>query len=422
MQLSARLSLCPSASSQAQAIGLQIQQLQNGEVFHSHVTLQAQQQLQELMSSAAPLEESSSTNAEAVPASSDIGFSRAALSTPSDAGSAVESAPHPPLLHASAELDNNFVAKEEMAEFQAALSLSLDNDGFSSGCGGNQQNTADHQSNTNDGDVSAMSSDSILHGDAPRTVEQSAVVESRCRIDVPEIHLRSETDASAFNAAAPVHVDRFSSPLMHDSSTAALSLDHSSIISSVSLPLASSIGATAAPSLSRIVHSPSHASFTYVNDVAVPSEYVSWNEFQRINKGLNRKRVSEVYRATPWFKENAKEFKPQVRLLVAPAHLFSFNHQELTCAQKDQVQMSWNNFQKFLKGRSTEVRLPDALVYFQTLAHSSTSQDISRLWQDYRRGCSSIDVNMKASVQLNCSADVYACTSSTAICNIVVSE
>ncbi|MCL4552509.1 MAG: hypothetical protein M1305_02990 [Candidatus Marsarchaeota archaeon] len=54
-------------------------------------------------------------------------------------------------------------------------------------------------------------------------------------------------------------------------------------------------------------------------DVPSNRQYVSWNEFQQINKGSNRERVSQVYRATPWFK--APRTQTQVRFPVALTHV-----------------------------------------------------------------------------------------------------
>jgi hypothetical protein len=54
LQLSARLTLNPAMpSAQSNSIGMQMQQLHNGEVFHSHLILQAQQQLRDLMTNTA---------------------------------------------------------------------------------------------------------------------------------------------------------------------------------------------------------------------------------------------------------------------------------------------------------------------------------------------------------------------------------
>ena len=318
---------CPSGSDKAQAIGLQIQQLQNGEVFHSHVTLQTQQQLQELMNSSAPRDSINSSNAGAAISSSDIGTSyRAALPTPSDADSAVESAFHPPSLRDVAELGKNSDRNQEHTEFQSALSLSLENGGFSSASGGAQQAAIDRQS---DGDVSRMPSDSTSHRDAPRRVAKSAKVESGCKVHVSDIHSPAVINAPACNSAAAVHAQHFSTPLMRASPTAVLTSDHLSIINSVSPPLASSIITAAAASSSRVAHSPSQANFTDADGVIVPSnrQYVSWNEFQQINKGANRERVSQAYRATPWFNNR-------------------------------------NDFQKALEGRASDVRPTPASICF----------------------------------------------------------
>lgn len=318
LQLSGRLSLCPPGSDKAQAIALQIQQLQNGEVFHSHVTLQTQQQLQELMNSSAQRDSFSSPNAGAAISSSDIGASyRAALPTPSDAHSAVESAFHTPSLHDIAELGKNSDRNQEQAEFEAALSLSLENGGVSSASGGDRQATIDHQS---DGDVSSMPLASTQYRDAPRHVAKSAKVDSGCKVHVPDIHSPAATDVPACNSAAAVHAEHFSTPLMRSSPTAVPSSHHLSIINSVSPPLDGSIITAVAQSSPRLAYSPSQANFTDADGIMVPSnrQYVSWNEFQQINKGANRERVSQAYRATPWFK--AALTQTEVRLPAALTH------------------------------------------------------------------------------------------------------
>jgi hypothetical protein len=275
------------------------------------------------MNSSAQRDSFSSPNAGAAISSSDIGASyRAALPTPSDAHSAVESTFNTPSLHDIAELGKNSDRNQEQTEFEAALSLSLENGGDCSASGGDRQATIDRQS---DGDVLSMpvssaGSDSTQYRDAPRHVAKSAKVNSGCKVDVPDIHSPAATDVPARNSAAAVHAEHFSTPLMRSSPTAVLSSHHLSIINSVSPPLDGSIITAVAQSSPRGALSPSQANFTDADGIIVPSnrQYVSWNEFQQINKGANRERVSQVYRATPWFK--AALTQTEVRLPAALTH------------------------------------------------------------------------------------------------------
>jgi hypothetical protein len=207
---------------------------------------------------------------------------------------------------------------------------------------------------------------STQYRDAPRHVEKSAKVDSGCKVDVPDIHSPAATDVPACNFAAAVHAQHVSAPLMRSSPTAVLSSHHLSIINSVSPPLAGSIITAVAQSSPRGALSPSQANFTRDADgVIVPSnrQYVSWNEFQQINKGANRERVSQVYRATPWFKATLTQ--TEVRLPAALTHArLSFQPSNTQCPQSSPAHMNWNDFQKALNCRASHVRPTDVSICF----------------------------------------------------------